>query len=228
MRGTVTKRLLREEKGFSLAEVMVTIVIMLVVLFALYSIFDMSIRIFGVGNDKTEAIENARLGLEKMEREIRAAYPQDKAAGNSALFYSWQPSSISFGNNLNNNYVVDSATEQITYDAPLSGTTLRRTVGAGSSQPVVEFVREVDTLNGGSDTDGDTTPLTFTYCKKYDDDTDEAEAIDGCPTDFDVATSEASIRLVRIKLEVAVDEARDEEYLSQVLTTDVALRNRGQ
>lgn len=28
-----------------------------------------------LGNDKTEAVENARLGLEKMEREIRAAYP---------------------------------------------------------------------------------------------------------------------------------------------------------
>src|SRR3712207_3600019 len=54
---------------------MVTMVIMIAVLFALYSIFDMSIRVFSFGNDKVEAIENARLGLQKMEREIRAAYP---------------------------------------------------------------------------------------------------------------------------------------------------------
>jgi len=52
--------------------------IMIVVLFALYSIFDMGIRVFSFGNDKIEATEQARLGMEKMTREIRAAYPVDK------------------------------------------------------------------------------------------------------------------------------------------------------
>ena len=54
---------------------MITIVIMIVVFFALHSIFDMSLRVFSYGNNKAEAMENARLGLEKMEREIRQAEP---------------------------------------------------------------------------------------------------------------------------------------------------------
>ncbi len=50
---------------------------MIVVLSALYSVFDMSLRVFSFGNDKVEAVESARVGMEKMEREIRAAYPVD-------------------------------------------------------------------------------------------------------------------------------------------------------
>ena len=53
------KRLLREESGFTLPEVLV--MLMLTVMFTLYSIFDTGIRVFSFGNDKTEAVENARL-----------------------------------------------------------------------------------------------------------------------------------------------------------------------
>ena len=45
--------------------------IMMVVFFALSSIFDMSLRVFSFGNNKVEAVESARVGMEKMEREIR-------------------------------------------------------------------------------------------------------------------------------------------------------------
>lgn len=67
----------RDESGFTLPELLVTITIMLTVLFALCSMFDTSVRIFRYGGDQLKAVENARLGLERMEREIRAAYPQD-------------------------------------------------------------------------------------------------------------------------------------------------------
>ncbi len=155
MKGDAKPRLLMDENGFSLTEVLVTMLIMIIVLFALYSLFDMTMRVYSVGNDKVEAVENARLGLEKMKREIRAAYPYDvtddstdstntAAIANDYLF--WDPAnpaaaampsatSITFGNDLNGNYRVDTATEQITYS--LSGTTLRRTVGTGTPQPVV-------------------------------------------------------------------------------------------
>ena len=66
-----------DEGGFTLAEVLVTVTMMVTVLFALYAIFDTSVRIFGYGNDELEALESARLGLSRMEREIRAAYPHD-------------------------------------------------------------------------------------------------------------------------------------------------------
>ncbi len=133
-------RMLRDENGFTLPEVMVTIMLMLTVMFALYSIFDTSLRVFSFGNDKTEATENARLGLERMEREIRAAYPRDKTVDppNTALFSTWTADQIAFGNDLNGNRKVDSD-EVIAYRRGADPTTLQREK-AGNSQAMVEFV----------------------------------------------------------------------------------------
>jgi prepilin-type N-terminal cleavage/methylation domain-containing protein len=133
---TARERLLREERGFTLSEMMVTIVIWSVVLFALYSLFDMSVRISGVGNNKVEAMESARVGLEKMEREIRGAYAVDRAINNTQLFQIWTPTQIRFGNDLNGNRRVDAATEQITY--VVDGTTLER-----NGLPAVESVQNL-------------------------------------------------------------------------------------
>jgi Tfp pilus assembly protein PilW len=146
----VRERLLRDEGGFTLPELLVTMMMMIVVLFALYSIFDMSMRVFSFGNDKTEAVENARLGLEKMEREIRAAYPYDKANGNTTVLTTWTASQITFGNDLNGNRIVD-ASEVITYRRGADPTTLVREKG-GSSQPVIGYV------------DG----LSFQYLNRFD------------------------------------------------------------
>ena len=73
-----------------MVEMMITVLVMVPVLMALYSIFDMSVRASMVGNNKTEAVESARLGLEKMEREIRAAYPVDASVvpAQRVLFFS--------------------------------------------------------------------------------------------------------------------------------------------
>lgn len=81
------ERFLREEKGFTLVEMMITTLIMIVVLYALYNIFDMSVRVFSFGNNKVEAVESARVGMEKMEREIRAAYPVNNDDPNTYLFF---------------------------------------------------------------------------------------------------------------------------------------------
>jgi prepilin-type N-terminal cleavage/methylation domain-containing protein len=164
--------LLREEGGFTLPELLVTMVMMLTVLFALYSIFDMSIRVFSFGSDKVEAVENARLGLEKVERELRAAYPYDKARGNTVLFPSYGPNpsrTISFGNDLNGNRMVDLPAEQITYVLSVSGP--RRTL-LRNGQPAAELLAP-----GG---------LTFEYLNQF-----------GEP-----ATGEADVSLVRIELRV--------------------------
>jgi prepilin-type N-terminal cleavage/methylation domain-containing protein len=167
--------LLREEGGFTLPELLVAMVMMLTVLFALYSIFDMSLRVFSFGSDEVEAVENARLGLEKVERELRGAYPYDKAAGEEVLFPSFglNPSrTITFGNDLNGNRIVDVPAEQITYTLSASGS--RRTL-LRNGQPTAEFVEP-----GG---------LTFEYLDEFG----------------SRATDEAGVSLVRIELRVDVN-----------------------
>lgn len=201
---------MRDERGFTLVEVLVTMLMMLTVMFALYSIFDMSLRVFSFGNDKTEAVQNARLGLERMEREIRVAYPYDKVNGDETLFPSYSSStsgSITFGNDTNGNrsIVGDEASEEITYD--VNGSTLERTVTGTSSQPVVEFVEDVD---------GDGRALTFEFLDSDGDLCDSSNA--NC-------SDESQIQVVSIKLEI--DASSDGEG-TQTLTTDVALRNRSE
>lgn len=192
----MTKRLLREESGFTLPEVLVTIMLMLTVMFALYSIFDMGMRVFSFGNDKTEAVANARLGLEKMEREVRAAYPYDKANGTTTLLPSFSSNSVTFGNDLNGDHKITAPGEEIVYKlngaAPYS---LLRVNPSNDAvpDPVIEYVKA-----GG---------LTFEYLR----------------ANGATATSEADISIVRIKLEIEVK--RGPKAGNQVLTTDVALRN---
>lgn len=201
MRGKV----LGEQGGFTLPEMMVTITIMIAVLFSLLSIFDTSIRVFSVGNNKVEAIENARLGLDRIARELRAAYPYDKVNGRPHLFWSSaapttaaMPTSTgaTFGNDVNGNRKIDPG-EQITYG--LGGGTPATLLRNGEG--MIEHVQDVD--GGGA--------LTFTYLN----------------ASGAAATSEADIAMVRIKLEIAVGGTGSGGPGKQVLETEVDLRNRG-
>jgi type II secretory pathway component PulJ len=208
---------LREERGFTLGEVMVAMTMMIVVLFALHAVFDATMRIFDLGSDRLEAVESARIGLEKMQREIRAAYPYDAAAGedhllwipgNSATGAIPRPDRIAFGNDLDGNGKVDcppapapaSACEVITYGvyrpAGSSSYALGRARSrSGSLQAVVGNVADVD---------GDGRALTFEYLDSY-----------GNP-----AAAEPEVSVVRIALEVIV------EGRGRTLATEVYLRNR--
>lgn len=215
------RRLVREQGGFTLPEMMVTIMVMLVVLFALYNIFDMSLRTFSFGNDKVEAVENARLGMEKMEREIRAAYPRDKTAAtpDARLLDTWTPTEIKFGNDLDPssggpaNRKIEcpnpAECETITYRVykPAGSSTYalgRAQTPSGTLQPVVEYLDYV----GASDTG-----LRFRYFES--DATTEVSPGSG---------QESDVAIVRMEIRVKIDGRQD---ATQVLTTDVALRNRG-
>jgi type II secretory pathway component PulJ len=82
----------REEAGFSLVEVLVSAMMMFGVLFAMYAIFDVSVRAFGYGGDRLDALESARLALGRMEREIRAAYPYDLTSNPPKRYLFLNPS----------------------------------------------------------------------------------------------------------------------------------------
>lgn len=203
------RRLVRDEGGLTLAELLVAMVMMLTVLFALYAVFDASLRVFGFGNDKVEAVQGARLAMEKMRREVRAAYPYDADQGHLILENTGRPDApapvlnparITFGNDLDGRCglrVPDeeeeceetpNAREIISYYVNREGNLIRRSNNL--SQAVARSLRS----------DG----LEFVYL-------DAA----GNPTN-----REPRVALVRITLTV------EEDGETQTLTTDVALRNR--
>jgi type II secretory pathway component PulJ len=214
MRSAVSKRLILREEGFSLVEMMVTILIMIMVFFALYSIFDMSIKTYSFGNSKAEAMENARLGMAKMEREIRQAYAFDKGAGTvegKRLFQpgTWTSTQITFGNDLDGNMKSGSTAgecpningdcELISYSLDGGTGSLMRTSGdPPGPQPVVENVEDVE----------------FRYFQGNG----TTEVLPG--------GNEALIRMVRIEVDVRVESVAPRDG-TQTLTTNVALRNRG-
>jgi len=196
--GGARGRFLRDERGFTLTEMMVTIVIFTVTLFALYSVFDMSVKVFMLGNNKAEAMENARQGLEKMEREIRQAYAFDRGADppDTHLLNDMNATQIEFGNDLDGNGIIQCLAppncEIIGYS--LDGGTLVRTSG-GDPQPVVEHVDSVE----------------FTYF--------EADGITP-------ATNEPDVALVRIDVGIVVGSPGTNNVARQRLATEVDLRNR--
>lgn len=191
---------LRDERGFTLTEMMTTTMIFLVVLLALFGIFDMSLKVFSYGNNKVNAVENARVGMEKMEREIRQAYAPSAAQ----MFDTWTSTQIRFGNDLDGNGVIACPNtssppkcEKIWYR--LNGTTLQRdNTGTGATfQPVAEHVQS----------------LTFTYYDRGGN-----EVVPG-------VGNEVEIDRVLISMGVSVNEGVGHSG-TQTLTSVVDLRNR--
>lgn len=171
------ERLLKEESGFTLPEVLVTMVMMVTVMFALYAIFDMSLRVFSFGNDKLEAVENARTGLTKMEREIRAAYPYDKPTNNTRLS-TWDEKQITFGNDVETINRQIEPDEEISYYLNSDDKLIRSEGGTASSVIAIPLP-----------SDG----LEFEYFKE-----------DGT-TEVPIGGDESKIEIVHIKLTVEVD-----------------------
>ena len=229
MMPAIRERFLREERGFSLPEMMTTILIMIIVFFALYGIFDTSVRIFAFGNNKAEAVESARVGLEKMEREIRAAYAVDgNDPANTHLFFSADGSTtnppqamptatqITFGNDLG---AGGAGNEKIECGTPCEYITYKLTVdNDASNAPCTAYPCDLRRVNTANSTDAGSpvvenvmlNGLTFTYYTS-----------DGST----VATTEGAIAKVRVRLRIAESPGTRFEA-TQVLTTEIDLRNR--
>ncbi len=189
------RRSLAGEGGFTLPEMLVAVTIMAAVLFALYAVFDAGVRVFGAGRDRAEAVQAARLGLARMEREIRAAYPRGKAEGDATLLTDFGEDRLAFGNDLNGNRrTADPATglaepgEGISYTLDAAGAPLR------NGRLLVESAGDVD---------GDGRALTF-----------ECLDANGAP-----AGGEEDVELVRIELEISVNSKAGREPVEWLLRT---------
>lgn len=206
MRGSAN---VRDEGGFTLIEALVTMVMMLVVFFALHSVFEAGVRAVSIGRDETEVVGRARLGMERMERDLRAASPYggNERAGDRHLFFDYEtPSEPGMP-----------ADDEIAFGNDLDGECgLRKTGEGGVCRSVAERREIVSYYVGGSGAlirrnnnqrsplVDDVSGLRFAY---FD--------ADGNP-----ATTEDEIRRVDLSLTVAVGDAE------QTLTSSVVPRSR--
>lgn len=208
----IRARLLRDERGFTLPEVVVTTTIMIIVLFALHSMFEMSLKVYSYGNNKVEAMETSRVALEKMEREIRQASAYNQPS-DMHLFDQRTANEIRFGNDLNGSGAIECPNssgqcEKIGYR--LNNGTLGRdstSTGAtntlGNLRPVAENVQS----------------LTFTYYNKSG-----AVVAPGGTEATDPAAA-TYIDRVQVSLVVSVDQGIGKPG-TQSLTSVIDLRNR--
>jgi len=226
------ERFLKDERGFSLPEMIITIIIMSVVMISLGSVFDMSVRIFTFGNNKVEAVESARIGMEKMEREIRAAYPVNASAATPYLFFSANgatsnppqampdPAQITFGNergaegegNGQIDCLAPANCEYITYKLSEPSFDPPCTLSDTGCSTLLRVNTADSTDPGDPVSENAVVPggLTFAYLQS-----------DGITP----ATTEGEIAKVRISLEIRVDPGT-KYAAAQRLTSEIDLRNR--
>ena len=223
------ERFLKDEMGFTLSEVLVTTIIMSFILLALASLFDASLKVYSFGNNKLEAVESARVAMDKMEREMRQAYYYDLTSNPQKTYLLLNPADpttaltvpptdvtqVTFGNDLpgapgagNRKIECGSPCEYITYK--LTDDTSNTTCTAAPCS--LRRVNSADpSLWGQPVTENVLVPggLSFTLLR----------------SDGTAPANEGEVGMVRISLKVSVKQGIGSAG-SQTLTTVVDLRNR--
>ena len=234
------ERFIKDERGFSLSEMLVTIMIMIIVFLALFSIFDMSMKVFSFGNNKVEAIESARIGMEKMEREIRQAYKVNHSASpaqDQVFFTTASPATaltlpapdatgnvivnqLTFGNESGTGdgiITCGSPCEYITYRLAdsTSGTTACTTTSTACT------LRRVNTSNSAQAG----APVVENVAPPTGANPNRGLSFTLLKSDGTAPANEGDVAMVLIKLNVIVDQGVGQNG-TQTLTTVIDLRNR--
>ncbi len=205
-------RLLRDESGFTLAEVSVTITIMIIVLFALHSMFEMSLKVYSYGHNKVEATEISRVALEKMEREIRQASAYNQPS-DLHLFDQRTANEIRFGNDLNGSGAIECPNssgrcEKIGYRLN-NGTLGRDSTSTGATNTLANLRPVAENVQS----------LTFTYYNK------SGAVVAPGGTEATDPTATTYVDRVQVGLVVSVDQGIGKPG-TQTITSIIDLRNR--
>lgn len=126
-------------RGFTLAELLVTLAVVGLVMAGVLSLLIQGQQSYLVGAAQVEAQQNARVAVERMANEIRAAGYDPTASGFSAIINQTQ-TGLTLQNDWNGDGVIGGGGEVVVY--LLRGTTLRRNAGGGA-QPIVEGVQSL-------------------------------------------------------------------------------------
>ena len=126
------------QDGFTLVELMITMLLSGIVIAAIYSAFQSQQTSYLVQDQVTEMQQNIRVGLDSMTKEIRfAGYDPQRTANASIVTAS--PASINFTLDVNKDGDVDDPDENITFSLDTTELELER-----NAQPLARNIEAVE------------------------------------------------------------------------------------
>jgi len=214
------------QKGVGLIELLIYVALSVVVLGSIYRLFDSNRATYASGESKMNAQQNARVGMDEIDRELRMAgyYPENFDADNAnnittATVQAATHNSFAVAGDL------DGSGSTSVFQFCLDGTVLRRQKGANA-------VLGTYTCSAGQTLAENVTGLRFTY---YDANNAtlpasptppfalDSQAAGAVPT-YGTVTERAAVRRVVVAITVQKDVAPKGTQI-YTLTSDVRLRN---
>jgi type IV pilus assembly protein PilW len=129
----------RPADGSTLAELLVSLAVLGLTLAAVFTLVRAGLTAYGWGAARVEAQQSARVGLERMVRELREAGYDPTGAGIQPVVVA-APALVTFQRDLNGNGVVDATRERVSFLVRPGESILRRDAGGGA-QPIIDGVR---------------------------------------------------------------------------------------
>ncbi|MDX9893294.1 MAG: prepilin-type N-terminal cleavage/methylation domain-containing protein [Patescibacteria group bacterium] len=191
--------------GFTITEMLIAIFIFLLVTTFTTSFVVQNFKVNRFALEQSEAINNARKGMDIIVKELREASPSENG---SYAVASAQNQSLTFYSDID----ADESVEKVRYF--LEGSELKRGITEASGfPPVYDGIEDINIISeyvrNGS------TPIFYYYNANYPTDTQN----NPLPTPAEVN----QIRLVRIFLEINVDPGQAPEHF--ILISNTQLRN---
>jgi type IV pilus assembly protein PilW len=125
--------------GVTLAELLVSLSVLGLVLAGVFGILHGGLKAYSWSVGRVDAQQTARLALDRMATELRAAGYDPRGAGIQPVVAA-ASSLVTFQRDLNGNGVVDSTRERVTFLLRPGESVLRRDAGGGA-QPIINGVR---------------------------------------------------------------------------------------
>jgi type IV pilus assembly protein PilW len=131
----------RPMDGLSLPELLISLAVGGLLLAATFGILRSSLFTYGWAIARIDAQQSARVGLDRMARELREAGYDPAHAGIAPIVVA-APDRVVLQSDLNGNGVVDPTRERVTFVVRGGENILRRDAGGGA-QPIIDGVRRL-------------------------------------------------------------------------------------
>lgn len=136
-----------DQRGVTLTELMVSLVMGLATVVAVYSVHLVQVKQRTVQEDVMAMQQNARAAMDLITRELRMAgydprgVNRDGSRSNEFHGVVYHPTELHIQSDLNGNGLLTDSNESIVFLHDVSDFTLRRKVGKGGRQPVAEHIQ---------------------------------------------------------------------------------------